>query len=127
MLLERGVPVRALVHRDDERSNNIRALGAEIIEGDLLDLHRNAMGGIRRAYFAYPVQDGCWKLPRFFAANAREAGLELVVNLSQLLTRRATTRRRIRNVTGSRNRSLTGPKSEQFIWMRLCSTKTCAR
>ena len=90
MLLERGVPVRALVHRDDERSNNIRALGAEIIEGDLLDLQsiRNAMGGIRRAYFAYPVQDGLLDATAVFAANAREARLELVVNLSQLLTRR---------------------------------------
>jgi uncharacterized protein YbjT (DUF2867 family) len=89
MLLERGVPVRALVHRDDERSNNIRALGAEIIEGDLLDLQsvRNAMIGIRRAYFTYPVQDGLLDATAVFAAIAREAKLELVVNLSQLLSR----------------------------------------
>jgi uncharacterized protein YbjT (DUF2867 family) len=89
MLLERGIPVRAFVHRDDERSNNIRALGAEIIEGDLLDLQsvRNAMRGIRRAYFAYAVQDGLLDATAVFGTAAREAGLELVVNLSQLLNR----------------------------------------
>jgi len=89
ILLQRGVPVRALVHRDDERSDNIRALGAEIMEGDLLDLQyvRNAMIGIRRAYFTYPVQEGLLDATAVFAAIAREAGLELVVNLSQLLTR----------------------------------------
>jgi uncharacterized protein YbjT (DUF2867 family) len=90
MLLERGIAVRALVHRDDERSNNIRALGAEIVEGDLLDLQfvRNALSGIRRAYFAYPVQDGLLDATAGFAAIAREAGLEFIVNLSQLLSRR---------------------------------------
>src|SRR5690349_15862748 len=36
MLLERGVQVRAFVHRKDERSERLRALGAEIFEGDLL-------------------------------------------------------------------------------------------
>ena len=45
------------------------------------------MGGIRRAYFAYPVQDGLLDATAIFAATAREAGLELVVNLSQLLNR----------------------------------------
>src|SRR6266404_1044177 len=32
MLLKRGVPVRAFVHRVDERSDSIRTLGAEIID-----------------------------------------------------------------------------------------------
>jgi len=89
MLLERGVPVRALVHRDDERSNNIRALGAEIIEGSpRSSIHSERHGRDSAAYFAYPVQDGLLDATAVFAANAREAGLELVVNLSQLLTRR---------------------------------------
>ena len=37
MLLKRGVPVRAFVHTIDERSERLRALGAEIVEGDFLD------------------------------------------------------------------------------------------
>ena len=50
MLLKRGVPVRAFVHRVDERSHSIRTLGAEIIDCDLLDLQsvRGAMIGIRQ-------------------------------------------------------------------------------
>src|SRR3984893_18726062 len=75
MLLERGVPVRALVHRDDERSNNIRALGAEIIEGDLLDLQsiRNAMAGFGGPTSLIRCRMGCWTLRRF-SPLMREAG-----------------------------------------------------
>ena len=35
LLLERGHHVRALVHRADERSERLAALGAEIVEGDV--------------------------------------------------------------------------------------------
>ena len=38
MLLKRGVPVRAFVHTIDERSEHLRALGAEIMQGDFLDI-----------------------------------------------------------------------------------------
>jgi uncharacterized protein YbjT (DUF2867 family) len=79
--------VRAFVHRVDERSDNIRALGAEIIEGNLLDLQsvRGAMTGIRRAYFTYPVQEGLLEATAIFASAGRAASLEQVVNLSQHL------------------------------------------
>jgi uncharacterized protein YbjT (DUF2867 family) len=92
MLLERGISVRALVHHDDERSDNIRKLGAEIVEGDLLDFPfvRDAMKGIRRAYFAYPVQDGLLDATAVFAAAARQAKVELVANLSQMIARDGT-------------------------------------
>ena len=43
------------------------------------------MGGIRRAYFAYPVQEGLLDAAATFAAAARSAGVEQVVNLSQWL------------------------------------------
>ena len=36
-LRDKGRPVRAFVHRLDERSDRLRALGAEIVEGDLRD------------------------------------------------------------------------------------------
>jgi uncharacterized protein YbjT (DUF2867 family) len=89
MLLQKGVPVRAFVHRADERSAELNALGAEIVEGDFLDIQsvREAFAGIRRAYFAYPVQSGLLDATAIFASAAREAGVELLVNLSQLLPR----------------------------------------
>lgn len=89
MLRHRAAPVRVLVHRLDERSASLRALGTEVIEGDLLDLRsvRAAMSGVRRAYFTYPVQAGLLEATAVFAAAAREAGVEQVVNLSQHLQR----------------------------------------
>ena len=83
----RAGPVRAFVHRLDERSDRLRTLGAEIVEGDLRDFRSVAAapGGIRRAYFAYPVQEGLLDAAATFAAAARSAGVEQVVNLSQWL------------------------------------------
>ena len=87
LLLDKGRPVRAFVHRLDDRSDRLRALGAEVIEGDLRDFRSvaAAMGGIHRAYFAYPVQEGLLEAAATFAAAARSAGVEQVVNLSQWL------------------------------------------
>jgi len=60
ILLQRKIPVRAFVHKIDERSERLRALGAEIFEGDFLDVRSvvKATKGVSSVYFAYPVQDG---------------------------------------------------------------------
>lgn len=85
MLLRQGIPVRAFVHRLDERSEELRGEGAEIFEGDLLNPAsvEAAMLGVRRAFFTYPVTDGLMEATTIFAVTARDAGLELVVNNSQ--------------------------------------------
>jgi uncharacterized protein YbjT (DUF2867 family) len=85
LLLAQGIPVRAFVHRVDSRSDELRQLGAEIIEGDLLNPAsvEAAMKEVKRAYFTYPVTDGLLEAVTIFAATAREANLELVVNNSQ--------------------------------------------
>src|SRR5882724_6711593 len=85
-LIQRGLPVRALVHKLDARSDRLRELGAEVIEGDLLNpaSTRAALQGIKRAYFTYPVADGLMEATTIFAQAARDSGTELVVNLSQL-------------------------------------------
>jgi len=36
-LLEKGRAVRALVHKDDERSEALQGTGAEVVVGDLLE------------------------------------------------------------------------------------------
>jgi uncharacterized protein YbjT (DUF2867 family) len=84
-LLEQGLPVRAFVHKLDARSDELRQKGAEIIEGDLLNpvSVQAAMKDVKRAYFTYPVADGLLEAATIFAASARDAGLELVVNNSQ--------------------------------------------
>ena len=85
LLLEQCLPVRAFVHKLDARSDELRQKGAEVVEGDLLDpasVHA-AMKDVKRAYFTYPVTDGLLEAASIFAATARDAGLELVVNNSQ--------------------------------------------
>jgi hypothetical protein len=37
LLLERGLPVRAMVRREDNRAAALRAAGAEVVVGDLLE------------------------------------------------------------------------------------------
>ncbi|WP_035356924.1 NmrA family NAD(P)-binding protein [Edaphobacter aggregans] len=85
LLLKQGISVRAFVHKLDARSDELRQQGAEIIEGDLLSPAsvQAAMKEVKRAYFTYPVADGLLEAVTIFAAAARDAGLELVVNNSQ--------------------------------------------
>ena len=37
LLLKQGIPVRALVHKLDSRSDQLRKQGAEVVAGDLLN------------------------------------------------------------------------------------------
>lgn len=86
MLLARGVPVRAFVHRIDERSDRLRAIGAELFEGDFLDIAfvQRAVEGVASIYFAYPVQDGLLDATATMAVAARNAGISRVVDLVML-------------------------------------------
>src|SRR5215469_16591743 len=86
MLLKRGVPVRAFVHTLDERSERLRALGAEIVQGDFLDIRsvQRATQGASAIYFAFPVQDGLSDATAAMALAAREVGISRLVNLVML-------------------------------------------
>src|SRR6266478_6197138 len=84
-LLERGHAVRALAHREDDRSKRLEKIGAEVLIGDLLKFNdvRAAMQGVRGAYFCYPIRPGILQATAYFAQAAKEAALECVVNMSQ--------------------------------------------
>src|ERR1700687_3599952 len=86
MLLKRGIPVRAFVRKIDERSDQLRALGAEIFEGDFLDVRsvKRAVQDVASVYFAYPVQDGLLDATAAMAVAARAAGISRLVNLVML-------------------------------------------
>jgi uncharacterized protein YbjT (DUF2867 family) len=86
LLLDKAIPVRAFVHKLDARSDALRELGAEVVQGDLLDpvSVRASLKGIKRAYFTYPVADGLLEATTIFAMAAHEAETELVINNSQL-------------------------------------------
>ncbi|HEX3521219.1 MAG TPA: NAD(P)H-binding protein, partial [Stellaceae bacterium] len=88
-LLEKGHAVRALVHKEDERSEALRGAGAEVVAGDLLE-HDDAIRatvGVSAAYFCYPVRPGLIQATAYFADAAKRAGLEAVVNMSQISAR----------------------------------------
>ncbi|MEU1212567.1 NAD(P)H-binding protein [Streptomyces sp. NPDC005790] len=90
LLLERGHRVRALVHREDDRSRTLAGAGAEIVVGDLLNFHdvSAAMRGVGGAYFCYPILPGLLDATVIFAQAATEAGVGSVVNMSQISARR---------------------------------------
>src|SRR5271170_7971237 len=83
--IKRGLDVRAMVHRKDDRSGALERLGAEVVVGDLqkIDEIRQAMEGTGAAYLVYPVQPGVVDATVYFAQAAKEAGVAAVVNLSQ--------------------------------------------
>lgn len=87
LLRQRSLPVRALVRREDERAEALRATGAEVVLGDLTrpeDVAR-ALRGCRRVYFGMSVSPQYLEATVSVAAAAREvAGLEVLVNISQM-------------------------------------------
>ena len=88
-LLARGANVRALAHREDDRTKTLRDLGAEIVVGDFLDFDamREVTRGMRRAYFCYPILPGIIQASAYFAQAAKEAGIDGIVNMSQKTAR----------------------------------------
>jgi uncharacterized protein YbjT (DUF2867 family) len=87
LLRQRNLPVRALVRREDERATALRAIGAEVVVGDLTqaaDVAR-ALTGCRRMYFGMSVSAPYLEATVTAAAVALERGdLEVFVNISQM-------------------------------------------
>src|SRR5260221_993126 len=84
-LLEKNQAVRVLAHRSDERSEQLQKVGAEVVFGDFLDFDavRAALNGVQRAYFCYPISPGLVQATAQFAQAVKEAGVEVIVNMSQ--------------------------------------------
>ena len=90
-LLEKGVEVRAFVHKIDSRSEKLERMGVEIIQGDLEDFHAvsRAMKGITGVYYIYPIlTPGILTGTAYIIQAAREAGVKSIVNMSQISARR---------------------------------------
>ncbi|MFE9691879.1 NAD(P)H-binding protein [Micromonospora sp. NPDC005806] len=86
LLRAQDVPVRAMVRRDDERAAELRALGVEVVFGDLTrpETVAAALPGAGRLYFAMPVSPDHLLAATVVATVAREYGkLRAVVAMSQ--------------------------------------------
>lgn len=90
LLLERGHRVRAMVRTFDDRAARLRDSGADVVVGDLHSLNdvRAAAEGARGAYYVHPIEPGLVEATAIFAQAADEAGVETVVNMSQISARR---------------------------------------
>src|ERR1700751_5361736 len=88
-LLARGPRARGLAHGQDERSKRLQERGVEVVYGDLLDFGqvKAALDGVRRAYFVYPIRPGILQATAYFAQAAKEAGVDGIVNMSQISAR----------------------------------------
>ncbi|MET7784398.1 NmrA family NAD(P)-binding protein [Streptomyces mirabilis] len=92
-LRAQGVPVRVMVRRDDDRAAGLRALGAEVVIGDLTrpETVAAALEGAGRMYFAMPVSPDHLLAATVVASVAREYGkLDALVGLSQLTVSQMT-------------------------------------
>ncbi|MER7678453.1 NmrA family NAD(P)-binding protein [Streptomyces sp. NPDC096934] len=87
------VPVRVLVRRDDERADGLRALGAEVVVGDLTrpETVAAALEGVKRMYFAMPVSPDHLLATTVVATVARAcAELDALVDMSQMTVSQMT-------------------------------------
>jgi NAD(P)H dehydrogenase (quinone) len=87
ILRRRGIPVRALVLRKDERTDALRANGVDVVVGDLTEARdvAAAVSGCRRMYFGMSVSARYLEATVTTVAVARErADLEVLVNISQM-------------------------------------------
>jgi NAD(P)H dehydrogenase (quinone) len=87
-LLKAGYPVRAMVRREDGRSAQLKALGAEIAVAEMTDVERiaEALKDVQRAYYCPPFDPYMIQGAVAFAVAARESRLEHIVGLTQWLS-----------------------------------------
>ncbi|MEU2264223.1 NAD(P)H-binding protein [Streptomyces sp. NPDC019645] len=92
-LRDQDVPVRVMVRHDDDRAARLRALGAEVVVGDLTrpESVAAALEGVRRMYFAMPVSPDHLLATTVVASVAREHGrLDGLVGMSQMTVSQMT-------------------------------------
>ena len=86
LLLKQGKAVRAMVRSEDERAQALRELGAEVVIGDLLDLHsvHRAIAGCDTMYFGMSISDTYLAATVNAAAVAKHHGVTAFINMSQM-------------------------------------------
>ena len=114
LLLARGLPVRAMVRRQDDRTAALRAAGAEVAVGDLLepaDVYR-VVKGCQRVYFGMSVSAGYLEAAVIIAAVAREVQVNALVNMPQMTVSQMS----IQNTTPSRQQRQHWLSEQAFGW-----------
>ncbi|WP_329294051.1 NmrA family NAD(P)-binding protein [Streptomyces sp. NBC_01455] len=92
-LRAQDVPVRVLVRHDDDRAAGLRALGAEVVVGDLTrpESVAAALRGVGKMYFAMPVSPDHLLATTVVATVARDcAELDVLIGMSQMTVSQMT-------------------------------------
>jgi uncharacterized protein YbjT (DUF2867 family) len=89
LLREKGADVRALVRSRDHRSEHLERLGIDTVVGDFMNVQslREAMSGVDRALFCYPINAGLLEAALNMAIAAREAKPRILIDLSLIPAR----------------------------------------
>src|SRR5690349_16945764 len=87
LLRQRGRAVRAMVHHEDDRADALRALGAEVVVGDLTrpaDV-ATALDSVRRMFFSMSLAPSYLEATATVATVTRAVGdVEALVAMSQM-------------------------------------------
>jgi uncharacterized protein YbjT (DUF2867 family) len=92
-LRAQNVPVRVLIRREDDRAAEVRALGAEVVTGDLTrpETVAAALDGVRRAYFGLSVSPDHLLAATVMATVAKAHGeFDVLVDMSQMTVSQMT-------------------------------------
>jgi len=118
MLRRRDLPVRALALKEDARTDALRAIGVEVVAGDLTEPRDvvRALSGCRRMYFGMSLSPRYLEATVIAAAAAREAGgLEVFVNISQMTVSQMS----LTEMTDSPQHRLHWAAEQVLNWSRL--------
>lgn len=118
LLRRQDVPVRAFVHREDDRADALRAAGAEVVAGDLTEAGDvvRALDGCGRMYFGMSVSSRYLQATVTVAAAARARGdLAVLVNMSQMTVSQMT----LTSTTESQQHRLHWLSEEVLNWSGL--------
>ena len=86
-LLKDGYPVRIFVRSRNRKALELANLGAELAVGefDNYEQLKNALTGVKRVYYCYPIMRGMPENVKIFIRAAKAAGIEAVVFMGQWL------------------------------------------
>src|SRR4051794_4463264 len=87
LLRQRGRAVRAMAHHDDDRADALRALGADVVAGDLTRPEdvATALDSVERMFFSMSLSPALLEAATTVATVARAVGtLDALVAISQL-------------------------------------------
>jgi uncharacterized protein YbjT (DUF2867 family) len=93
LLLDGGAQVRAMVRRDDDRADQLREMGADVVVGDLTRAGDivDAIDGVRRMFFNMSVSPDYLRATTEVCAVALDRGrLDVIVNMSQMTVSQMT-------------------------------------